>query len=656
MLTEELATSPQFQRAEPARSRPRSRPAHGPRAAQVAAFVGAAGLVLVYALRGGSYDVVAFEEHGLVIWWILAIAFALGLLPRARPSRAAIALILALVGYAAWTGLSLLWTQSSERTTQELARVLDYVGLVVLLISTLDRRTWRAAAAGVALAAMLVCALAVGSRLVPSAFGTDYIAHAFHSDRLSYPFGYWNAVAAWAAMTIAIALAWSAHDSSRLRSAISLGFVPVAGATVYLTYSRAGIGGTVLGVVAILAVGRSRIRTAIHLALAAAGTAAVILVIHRHPQIAHGTGTRGAGIVFTTLLLACAGCAAGAAVTAWARAPRWRIPRRVARPALAVAALVVLAGAAVGGPRLVSRGWHSFTRTTATPATADPTGRLGSLSGSRYPLWKVTLRGFDAHPLDGTGAGTLEFWWNQHATDPEFVRDAHNIWLENMEELGMPGLLLIVAVAIAGIVVAATGRARARRTTSAGIATAFLAAFLVFLLHASIDWMWESTAVTVLALAGVAAVGARGSAHRIRVRVPWRIAAVAVAAIAGLVQLPGLMSASAIRKSQADERAGNTSGALAWAKEAISDEPWSASAYEQRGLVLEAAGRYTPAADDLTQAISREPTNFSHPLLLARIDTERGQLAAASHELARARMLRPRASVFALAPYFSLAP
>src|SRR5205085_1835056 len=105
-----------------------SRPAHAPRAAQVAAFGGAAALVLVYALRGGSYDVVAFEEHGLVIWWILAIAFALGLLPRARPSRPAIALIVALVGYAAWTGLSLLWTQSSERTTEELARVLDYVG------------------------------------------------------------------------------------------------------------------------------------------------------------------------------------------------------------------------------------------------------------------------------------------------------------------------------------------------------------------------------------------------------------------------------------------------------------------------------------------------------------------------------------------------
>src|SRR5205823_910696 len=41
---------------------------------QALVFAGATGLVLVYALRGGgSYDVVSFEEMGLVIWWTLAI-------------------------------------------------------------------------------------------------------------------------------------------------------------------------------------------------------------------------------------------------------------------------------------------------------------------------------------------------------------------------------------------------------------------------------------------------------------------------------------------------------------------------------------------------------------------------------------------------------
>ncbi len=46
--------------------------------------------------------------------------------------------------------------------------------------------------------------MAVGTRLAPSVFGVDHVDQALHSDRLSYPFGYWNAVAAWGAMCIAL--------------------------------------------------------------------------------------------------------------------------------------------------------------------------------------------------------------------------------------------------------------------------------------------------------------------------------------------------------------------------------------------------------------------------------------------------------------------
>ena len=96
------------------------------------------------------------------------------------------------------------------------------------------------------------------------------------------------------------------------------------------------------------------------------------------------------------------------------------------------------------------------------------------------------------------------------------MRDAHNIWLENMSELGMPGLLLIIAVAGTALGVAVAVRVQVRRTASAGVAAAFLAVLLVYLLHATVDWMWESTAVTILALAGVAVLGARLATGRPR--------------------------------------------------------------------------------------------------------------------------------------------
>jgi O-Antigen ligase len=657
MLTDGETSTSRLLEPEPAPKPVRSSPGRGRglRAQRALAFGGALGLVLVYALRGGSYDAVVFQEHGLVIWWIVAIALALGLLPRSRPPVAALVLVGALAAYALWTGLSLIWTQSSERSTQELARTLDYTGLVALVTLALDRRTWRAGAAGLGFGAMVVCALAVGSRLAPSVFPVDYVDTTFHIDRLSYPFGYWNSVAAWAAMSVAIGLAWSAHDSSRLRRAVALGLVPVAGVTLYLTYSRAGVAGAGLAVIAVLALSRNRLTASLHALIAGAGTAAAVLAVRGAPEVAHATGTAGAGSVFVALLVAALAGAAVAVLSQVLDVDARRVPRRLFRPLAGICVLLALVAAAAVGPRLISKGWDSFTRTTVVNAS-DPTARLANLSGSRYPLWKVTLKAYDKHPLDGTGAGTFEFWWDRHATNPEFVRDSHNLWLQNMAELGTPGLLLIIAVAVSGLVLAGGVRYRARRPVSAGVSTAFLAAYIVFLMHASVDWMWQSTAVTVLALAGVAAVGARGAFRPLRLSWPVRGAAVALAACGGLIQLPGLLSTGSVRRSQAAERAGNSRSALAWAKAAVNAEPWSAAAYEQRGLVLEASGQLDPAASDLRHAIQHEPTNFRHWLVLARIDTERGALAQAVRDYTRAHELRPLARVFALAPYFSGTP
>ena len=633
------------------RSRSREAAERGLRASRVFAFLATAVLLLVYALRGGSYDIVAFEQNGLVVWWILALGFALGLLPRSRPSRGSLLLLAGFAAYAAWTALSLIWTNSSELTFREVARSLDYLGLVALLTTIIDRRNWRAAAAGLGFAAMLVCVVAVGTRIAPGVFGHDTVDAALHTDRLSAPFGYWNAVTAWGAMCIALGLAWSAHDTGLVSRAVALALVPVAGATVYLTYSRAGVAGSALALLFSIGLSRNRITAAIHAAVAAAATAIAIAAIRGAPQIAQATGTRGAGTVVGALALAMAMCAAAAWLTARLGFDRRRVPRLPARAAAATAVIALVAGGAVFGPHLASRAWRSFKRPPAAQ-TADSTARLANLSSSRYLVWQSAIKAFDAHPGDGTGAGTFEFWFNQHGTDAEFLRQAHNTWLQNMAELGLPGLLLITAVMITAVGIGVAVLRRARRSRSAGAAAAAAAVFLVYLFHASVDWMWESTAVTVLAFGGIAIIGTRLSEKGRRLPLAARIVVVAIAAGAGVVQLPGQLSTSAIRRSQASERAGNGEQALGWAQDAVNAEPWSASAYEQRGLVLESAGKFSRAAEDLGQAITREPDNYEHWLILARIETEAGRLDAAVRDYVRARQLRPRASVFTLAPYF----
>ncbi len=615
-------------------------------APRVIAFTTALALVLVYALRGGAYDLVAFEEYGLVIWVVLGAGISLGLLPRTRPSRPVLMLLGALLAYAAWIAISLLWSESAERTVTELARALDYLGLVALVSTLVDQRTWRAAAAGLGAGAMLVCVLSVASRFVPGAFPATAVSASAHFYRLSYPFGYWNAVGAWGAMCVATALALSAHAQRRIVRALALAGVPIAFLATYLSYSRAGLIGTGVAVLAVLVLSRSRITAAVNAAVAAGGGAIAVLAVRGAPEIANASGTRGAGGAALGVLAGIVICAGGAVAASALRLDRRAVPRAVARPLLAAGLLILLVAGAGLGPRLTSRAWHSFTRPNVVTATADPTQRLVNLSGSRYYVWQAALKAFGTHPLGGTGAGTFEFWWNRHATDPEFALNAHSLWVQNLAELGVPGLLLVIAVAVAALITAGSARRHARRRASAGASAGLLALLIVYLVHASVDWMWESTAVTMLALCAAAVLSGRLGTRARSLRWFARAPLTAIAVVAAVVQVPGLLSTAELRRSQSEERGGHSALALSWADAAVSAEPWSASAYEQRGLVLEAAGRYADAARDVHRAIAHEPMNYVHWAVLARIEAERGRVDVAVQDLSEARLLRPHALLF----------
>ncbi len=118
----------------------------GARAAQAATFLAVAGVLVLYALRGGTFDVVPRAELGIAAWWALGLGWATGVLPRARFGGWALAPLAGLVLLAAWTALSLTWTESAERTGGELARLAHHVGLLALALSLVGPRTWRAAA------------------------------------------------------------------------------------------------------------------------------------------------------------------------------------------------------------------------------------------------------------------------------------------------------------------------------------------------------------------------------------------------------------------------------------------------------------------------------------------------------------------------------
>ncbi len=211
--------------------------------------------------------------------------------------------------------MSLGWTGSSEHTFAEVARILVYAAVVALALLGLNRYTWRAAALGLGAAAVGICVVALLSRLSPGTFD-DPIAAVFHTDRLSYPLNYWNAVACWGAMTLAMGLAWSANSRRIVVRGAGLAATPIAALTVYLTYSRGGRGDRRLSRWRRFSPSRATAGPlAFNVVAAAMASAAVILVARGQPAIAHATGSAGARPVALALVAACAACAVVALVT-----------------------------------------------------------------------------------------------------------------------------------------------------------------------------------------------------------------------------------------------------------------------------------------------------------------------------------------------------
>jgi tetratricopeptide (TPR) repeat protein len=604
-----------------------------------------AAALLVIALRGGSYDDVARGETFFLAWWALGLGMAFGLLPRTRPSLAGQLAIASLIALGAWIAVGAIWSESIAKTLHEASRTLGLAAVFMLVVWTFGPRSWPRAAGAIAVAAVAVCCLALISRLAPSVL-TSPLQEEGAARRLSYPFNYWNATGIWAAMTVGLALAWSAHAGRWWVRALALAGVCVAVAVAYLSYSRSAAVGIVIASVTVLALSRQRWLAAGNAVLAAVGSAALIATIRAKPEIAQGTGTLGRESVVLVLGVVLAGCAIATFASSGSGLERVRLAPRLARGALAAIAVVALIAAVAVGPALANEAWDSFHQPERLSADDDPAKRLTGLSGERIHLWNTALEAFRREPLRGGGAGTYEFMWNRADAWTHHVLDAHSLYLEALAETGLPGALLLI-VALGAVLIAALRAPFGQRDAmSAGAAAGCAAALVTFCVTAGVDWMWESTAVAVAAMAcaGVA-VAARSRPADSRPRLP-RAAAAILALVALALLAPALLAASEVRSSQRAVREGRTEHAVSAASVAISAEPWGSEGLLQRALVLEQEGFLDAAAMDARKAIDNEPANSEYWLILARIQAERGQAREAIVAARRARELNPRNPAF----------
>ena len=602
-----------------------------------------AGAFLAIALLGwfnGGYFAPAWGWATLAFVWVILLALAAR--SEVSFSVAEGIWLAALLALSLWTLASLVWSADLSRSALEVERTLVYVSGAAAAVLVVRRATVTLLLAGLlaGLSALSVYALLI--RLFPERLGVfDPIA----GYRLSEPIGYWNALGISSAMGVALALAFAARGKHIVSRALAAAAVPLLLTTVYFTFGRGPWFALAAGVLVAAALAPRRLQlAAAALATLVPGFAAVLLA-SRSDALTHSdalleqAADEGRSLLVALVLLA---AASAATVTALAFAERrLTVPLRLQR-AFAVAMLLVLAvGVAAvfarygSPPTLVRKSVDAFeARPIDTGGNLEQ--RLFSFSGSGRPeLWRAAWRGYEQESaLLGTGAGTYEQLWNLHRPIVGQARDAHNLYIEVLAELGLIGLALLVVVLAAPLAVV-------RRARGHPLFPGAIAAYVAFLVHASVDWDWEIPVVTLAALFCGAAllVSARGDDVR-RLAMDMRFAVGSSAVALGIVALVGLVGNSALAASEASAREENSREAVEQAKKAQSWAPWSSAPWRALGEAELGRGNRSAAARSFRSAVSSSPNDWSLWFQLALATGGAEQRRA----LARAKALNPLSS------------
>jgi O-antigen ligase len=593
------------------------------------------------AAADGGYFPPSWGWTALVGLWIAAAWLLLGRV-ELQAGALGLAFLGALAGLAGWTWLSLLWTDNTVQTALEGFRVLAYLGAAAALLLVVRRETTPALLRGLCAAIALVSGYGLATRLFPDRLGTyDPIA----TYRLSEPLGYWNGLGAFAAMGALLALGIVARDRRVVARCLAGAVVPLLACTVFFTFSRGAWVALASGLLVTFALDPRRLQLAVAAIAVAAPTALALWAALSSDALTERESPLQSAVdqgrVVALILLGCA-VLATTAVAVLALAERRVQPSGSIRLAFA-GLLALLALGATGavlvqfdGPvGLVEEAYDSF----KAPPAQDPEElerRLFSFSGSyRTELWEAAWDDYRANPVLGSGPGTYEQYWNRHRPIAHIVRDAHSLYLETLAELGLVGLALLV-VALGIPVVAAFG-ARAEP-----LAVGAIGAYVVYLVHAGVDWDWELTGLTVPALAcGVALILLRPPRSLpISPAAPVRIGGAVVAVALAGVALVGLVGSSAGRLSEEALESSPPDFAEAEdeARKAKRWAPWSSEPWQRLGEAQLATEDLADARASFRKAIAKQPTDWQLWFRLAEASSGQEQRRA----LAEARRLNPR--------------
>ena len=579
------------------------------------------------------------SEWGLAILAFALVAVTVVLVADVpRPGGLAVAFLGGLVALTLWAGLSLLWSDGPAAPVLEAERGLVYLAAAFAAVLLLSIRADVAALlGGVVGGAVLVSLYALGTRLFPGRIGGAFDPSSGY--QLAEPIGYWNALGLLAAIAILLAVGLAAHvDHVVLRALAAVSLVVLLPA-LYFTFSRGALVALLVGTVVQVALDPRRARLLVTgIVLGAPAAAGVLYASRFHALTSAGdsltTAQReGRDVAEALLTLGVVAVVAAAALQLAER--RVRLPARAGRLLVAgVAAAAVLAGAGAvvfaGGPGdAVDRATGTFTEPLEANEEGDLRRRLLSVSSSgRGDYWHVAAEMVREEPLLGHGAGSFESEWLLQRPVAFHARDAHNLYLETLAELGPLGLALLLGMLALPLLALRYVRRRA-------LVPAAAAAYVAYLFHAGVDWDWELPVVTVPAILCAAVLVTRPDEEE----AAWLTGRRRLAALALLVPLVGVALVAhvgnrAVAASIAAAEEGEPEEALEQAKRAVAWAPWSEEAWQLRGEAELLLADDAAARRSLRRALGKNDRSWSIWFDLAVASTGRERERALERALA----------------------
>ena len=629
----------------------------------VASWLLAVALVVYLGARQGGYDTVISSQVAILTWWLILLLLAFGLV-RVRIARTGWVAFALLAGYAAWTTLSLTWTQSSEATMVDVSQMLLYVAAMLLALLVQGRRAVRHMLHGAAVGIVAIAVLALLSRLHFQWFGVPAVAinlGGTAAKRLSYPIDYWNALAALMAIGIPLLLYGATGARTVAGRAAAEGALPLLALCAFLTASRGGVVEVAVGLLVFLLLAPDRLSKLAFTAITGAGSGLLIAAAQQRGAVRDGARGALAAHQGNQLIVIAIVVAIGVALLAAAAV---LIERHIARPrplvvsrrrmtqiSLVGVLVAIVAFVGAGGPGFLSRKWTQFkSGGDVQTSSANAFSRLQSSSGEgRYQFWQTAAHAANAKPLTGTGANTFQFVWLAHGTIPgAFVTDAHSLYMQALGDLGYPGFLLIVGFVLWVLGFGVWRVIRSRDPAHRLLLAAATASALAFAFSAAIDWIWFIPVLPICFFVCAAAIFSREDEpteaaaptqlpRAARYGVRFAVAAVCVAAIV-VIALP-MSATQQLRASQSAAGAGNLSVALADAHEAVALQPYAAAGYLQEALVQEQAGALPAALADAQIALKHQVVNWQIWLVLSRLELRTGHPNAALADEEHSRWL-----------------